>query len=178
LPAGAICGTLAKKGERMTGYRSTAKDSDVPRGSRVEHSIAIDAPAAIVWEMLADVNDWSRWSPLYASASGTLAVGETLDLAIALPGLKPQPVRATVTAASAGEAIRYLTLNMGGLVKGHRYVEIEPAGATGCVVANGEIMGGLLGPVISAAAGGKVRAGLKAMNEALKARAEARQHSS
>jgi hypothetical protein len=144
-----------------------------PRGTALEDRVTIEAPAEAIWALIRDVDDWSRWNPLYASASGPLIVGRTLDIAIALPGMKPQPARPTVTAAVPNERMHYLTVAMGGLVKAHRYVEIEPAGQGRSSVLNGEIMGGLVGPLLAAAVGARVRDGMRQMNAALKEQAEA-----
>ena len=62
---------------------------------------------------------------------------------------------------------------MGGLIRTMRYIEITPLTEAGCVVDNGEIFGGLMGPSLGRRMRGPVRRGFLAMNEALKARAEA-----
>ena len=61
---------------------------------------------------------------------------------------------------------------MGGLVKTTRYIEIEPLAEASCIVSNGEIFGGLLGPSAGRPVARSVYRGFQAMNEALKDRAE------
>ena len=61
---------------------------------------------------------------------------------------------------------------MGGMIKTIRYIEIEALGDESCIVNNGEIFGGLMGPSMGKRIGRTVRHGFKAMNEALKERAE------
>lgn len=141
---------------------------------RIEQRIIIEAPASRVWELLADIPRWSEWNPLYACAHGELRLGAELDLAVVLPGLKPQSVKATVTDATRDRRLGYLTVNRGGLARGDRYVEIEDRGDGGCIVANGEIMSGPLGALLAAVAGKKVEQALAGMNFALKTRAEAK----
>ncbi|CAN7553002.1 SRPBCC domain-containing protein [Phenylobacterium sp. LjRoot225] len=145
-----------------------------PRGVRIEHRIGIQTPAEVVWEILQDVEGWSRWNPLYREASGTIRIGAPLDLVVALPEMKPQPVRATVLEWVPNEQLHYRTVGMGGLVKGTRYVEIEQLAQESCIISNGEIMGGLLGPTVASSLGRRVYKGLRLMNEALKEAAEAR----
>src|SRR5262245_6601842 len=53
-----------------------------PSGVRVEHRIGIQAPAEVIWELISDVGGWSSWNPLYAKASGSLHIGEILDLEV------------------------------------------------------------------------------------------------
>jgi len=145
-----------------------------PRGVRIEHRIGVQTPPEVIWEILHDVDGWSRWNPLYLEASGRIRIGESLNLVVALPGMKPQPVRATVLEWVPNEQLHYRTVGMGGLVKGTRYVEIEQLAAESCIISNGEIMGGLLGPRLAGSLGGRVYKGMRLMNEALKETAEAR----
>jgi len=141
-------------------------------GYRIEDCITIRASAERIWAELADFNRWADWSPLYAASKGELRPGNMLDMAIALPGMKPQAARSIVTAALAPSLIEYHTRAMGGLTKAYRYIEITPSGDGTCTVRNGEVMGGLVGPLLGRIAGEKVRQGVQGMNAALKQRAE------
>jgi hypothetical protein len=62
---------------------------------------------------------------------------------------------------------------MGGAIKTIRYIEIEALAEASCIVDNGEIFGGFMGPSLARRIGRNVQRGFRAMNEALKARAEA-----
>ncbi|HEX8055458.1 MAG TPA: hypothetical protein VF481_02250, partial [Novosphingobium sp.] len=77
-----------------------------------------------------------------------------------------------VVTAEPGACLEYGISNLGGLVKAFRYIDIAPQGDDRCAVSNGEIMSGLLGNVLAGVVGEKVRKGLQAMNEALKAKVE------
>lgn len=145
-----------------------------PRGVRIEHCIGIQTPAEVIWELLYAIDGWSRWNPLYVRASGLIYVGETINMAVALPGMKPQNARATVLESVPNEQLRYQTAGFGGLLRGTRYVEIEQSGSESCIVSNGEIMGGLLGQIVARGLGRRVHKGLQLMNEALKEVAEAK----
>lgn len=145
-----------------------------PKGVRVEHRIGVQAPAEVVWELVYDIANWSSWNPLYAEASGTIRIGEKLDLAVVLPGMKPQKAQATVLEWVPNEQLHYQTVSLGGMIRGTRYVEIEELAPESCIVANGEIMGGLLGPTLARSIGGKVYKAIRGMNEALKEQAESR----
>lgn len=144
-----------------------------PAKSGVGHRIEIAASAATVWAVIADLDNWGTWNPLYIEASGKAVVGTPLALTIQLEGMKPQQARATVVTVQPGACLEYAIANLGGLVKAFRYIDITPLGPDRCAVSNGEIMSGLLGNVLARVVGGKVRKGLTAMNEALKARVEA-----
>jgi hypothetical protein len=145
-----------------------------PRGVRIEHRIGIQAPAETVWGLIHDIDNWSQWNPLYLKARGVIRIGAPLELTIALPGMKPQDVSATVLEWVPNEQLHYQTRGLGGLVVGTRYVEIEQLAEASCIVANGEIMGGFIGQRMAPSMGPRIYKALRGMNEALKAQAEAR----
>jgi hypothetical protein len=142
-------------------------------GVGVEKRIEIAAPAERIWALLADVQAWSNWNPLYASATGKLAVGETIHMRVAIPGMKPQSARPVVTEVTPNRRIRYFTRAMAGLTTGDRYIEVVELQPGRCLVINGELMGGPIGTLAGRLLGGRVGQGFAAMNAALKERAEA-----
>lgn len=143
-----------------------------PEKDGVGHRIEIDAPAEAVWAVIADVDHWGAWNPLYVQASGRPVVGATLAQTIVLEGMKPQQATATVVTVEPGRLLEYAISNLAGLVKAFRYIEIAPLGAGRCAVSNGEIMSGPIGNLLARVVGEKVRKGLQAMNEALKTKVE------
>jgi hypothetical protein len=145
-----------------------------PKGVRVEHRIGVQTPAEVIWEIVYDIANWGRWNPLYPEAGGTIHIGEKIHMTVALEGIKPQKVTATVLEWVPNEQLHYEVKGFGGLVRGTRYIEIEQLAPESCIVSNGEIIGGLLGPTLARSLGGRVFRGLRAMNEALKAQAETR----
>jgi hypothetical protein len=144
-----------------------------PKGIRIEHRIGIAAPAEAIWQVIYDLKGWSQWNPLYPEASGEIRIGQPLDLTLRLPGAADRQIRPVVLDWVPNEQLHWKLSMFGGLVKTTRYIEIEPLAETGCVVSNGEFFAGVLGPTVVRQMGGTVRRGLIAMNEALKARAEA-----
>ena len=142
------------------------------RGPAVEHSIEIQAPAALIWDMLQDVDGWSRWNPIYLTARGSIAIGDSIDLTVALPRMKPQSISAKVLKSVPNEQLHYGSPALGGLLQATRYVEIKSPTPQSCIVTNGEIMGGLLGRLVARGVGPRVREGLQQMNEGMKKAAE------
>ena len=143
-----------------------------PAQAGVGHRIEIAAPASEAWAVIADLDTWESWNPLYIQASGTTRPGARLDMTIALEGMKPQKARATVVTVEPPALLEYAIVNLAGLVKAFRYIEITPLGADRCVVSNGEIMSGPIGNLLARVVGPKVATGLEAMNRALKAKVE------
>jgi hypothetical protein len=140
---------------------------------KIEHRVGIQAPAEAIWEVIADIEGWRRWNPIYPKAEGTLRIGERLVLELVLEGRKPQTIKPVILDWIPNEQIHWRLTMLGGLVKTTRYLEIEKLSDVGCIFANGELFGGPLGPSAARSLRGPVRRGFAAMGDALKARVEA-----
>jgi hypothetical protein len=143
-----------------------------PGGYRVEDRIGIQAPAEVIWEVVHDLDRWKEWNPTYTEAAGTIRIGETLTLTLVLPGQAAQEIRPKVLEWVPDSQLHWELKLLGGAIRTLRYIEIESLGPANCVVDNGEIFRGIMGPSLGKRMGGHVRRGFRAMNEALKARAE------
>ncbi len=144
-----------------------------PGGVRIEDRIGVQAPAELIWEIVRDLHLWEEWNPTYTRAVGEVRIGEILTLDLALPGQPVQQIRPRVMEWVPNEQLHWQLKLMGGMIKTVRYIEITSLSEAGCIVDNGEIFGGLMGPSLGKRMGRVVRRGFQAMNEALKARAEA-----
>lgn len=145
-----------------------------PNGAALEDQVQIDAPADVVWQVLADVHGWGGWNPVYPEAKGSIGVGDAIALTIALEGMKPTKSSARVIHSRRGEALQFGALAFAGLVRATRYIEITPTTPTSCRVVNGEVFGRLLGPTLVRLVGAKIDKGLRGQNAGLKAAAEAK----
>lgn len=144
-----------------------------PSGFRIEDRIGVQAPADVIWDVVQHLPGWAEWNPVYPRAEGEIRIGNVLSFDLALPGQGTQAIKATVLDWVPGEQLHWQLRMMGGLIKTLRYIEITPLSDQGCVVDNGEIFGGLMGPSLGKRMRGPIRRGFQAMNEALKERAEA-----
>ncbi|HEY8004489.1 MAG TPA: SRPBCC domain-containing protein [Phenylobacterium sp.] len=143
-----------------------------PPGLRIEHRIGIQAPAEVIWEVISDLKSWEQWNKLYPKASGQIRIGGTLELTLALPGQSPQEIRPTVLEWVPNEQLHWRLSLMGGLVKTTRFFEIESLAEESCIVSNGELFAGMMGPSVGKRMGRAIYRGFVEMDEALKARAE------
>ncbi len=143
-----------------------------PAGLRVEHRVGVQAPAEVIWEVISDLGSWHEWNALYPKAAGQIRIGGTLELTLALPGQAPQELRPTVLEWVPNEQLHWKLSLMGGLVRTIRYLEIEALAEASCIVTNGEIFGGFLGPSVGKRMGRSVYRAFSDMDDALKARAE------
>jgi hypothetical protein len=144
-----------------------------PPGLRIEHRIGIQAPAEVIWEVIADLKSWETWNPLYPKASGEIHIGSVIDVTLTLPGQQPQQIKPTVLEWVPNEQLHWRLSMMGGLVKTTRFIEIETLAEESCIVSDGELFAGLMGPSIGKRMGRAIYRGFLEMDEALKARAEA-----
>lgn len=144
-----------------------------PTGFRVEHRIGVQAPADVIWEIVYDLPRWSEWNPTYPSAEGNVRIGETLNVTLALPGQPQQALKPRVLEWVPNEQLHWRLTMLHGLISTTRYIEITQLAEANCIVDNGELFGGLMGPSLGRRMGRAVRRGFEAMNEALKERAEA-----
>ena len=143
-----------------------------PRGYRVEDRIGVQAPAEVIWDVIYDLERWAEWNPTYPKASGVIRIGELLTVTLALPGQAHQELRPRVLEWVPHEQLHRQLSMLGGMIKTLRYVEIQSLAEASCIVDNGEIFGGLMGPSLGRRMSRPVRQGFRAMTEALKARAE------
>ena len=162
-------GTLKPPKPTATG----APPAKGPKGIPVESRIGIQAPAEVIWEIIRDLKSWETWNPVYTKAAGDIHIGSTLEMTLELPGQAAQQIKPVVLEWVPNEQLHWRLSFLGGLVKTTRYIEIEELAPGSCIVSNGEFFAGLMGPTVVRRMGGSVRRGFIAMNEALKARAEA-----
>jgi len=134
-----------------------------------QHRITISAPTGIVWQQLINFNDWDRWNPLYPYSEGEIALGQSLKFGVALPGMREHRGEAKVIALESEKLIRYQIKGPAGLLTGTRFIELASVEGNATEVTNGEIMSGLLAPLIYRLLGKRIVQGLAGMNEALKA---------
>jgi hypothetical protein len=143
------------------------------RGLRFEHRIGVQAPAAVIWSQIYDLARWSEWNPLYPEAAGEVRIGGVLTITLALAGQPSQVIRPVVLDWVPDEQLLWRLTMLGGMIRTTRYIEIDALGPANCIVSNGEIFGGLMGPSLGKRVGPSVRRGFLDMNQALKDRAEA-----
>jgi hypothetical protein len=135
-------------------------------------TIQIDAPPMIVWAVLADLNSYPDWNPLFREASGQIAVGNRITLRSVHPANgRLMTVKPKITAADPGAELRW-TSSLPGIISGeHRFTLTQTDGGTRLVQT--ETFRGLLVP-FSGQTFARSEVSFEGLNEAIKKRAEAR----
>jgi hypothetical protein len=139
---------------------------------RLEHRIGVRAPASEIWRVLADLNGWATWNPMYPQAAGILRIGAKLSLTEAVPGQPHDQITPEVVDWVPDSQILWRDKTLGGLVKRLRYLEIERLSEEGCIFSNGEVYEGLGVRFISKGLKTALRRGFTELGEALKAKVE------
>ena len=175
LRAGPFGGKGASMGPKLMNIKTEGKPPPPkgPKGFRVEDRIGVQAPAEVIWEIVHDIERWGEWNPTYTSVEGKVRIGEVLTATLVLPGEAPQVIRPRVLEWSPPSQLHWELKLLGGAIRTIRYIEIEALAEASSVVDNGELFGGLMGPSFARRTGRNIQRGFRAMNEALKARAEA-----
>lgn len=138
--------------------------------------IDIEAPPETVWRVLTDFGRYGEWNPFIPRLEGTLAPGNRLTVRLTPPGGRAMTFHPTVLAAERDRAFRWKGhLLIPGLFDGEHAFHLEPRNG-GTHFVHSEQFSGLLVPLLARSLDTHTRAGFEAMNEALKARAEARAH--
>ena len=135
---------------------------------RIEHRLGVPAPPLAVWEALADLKAWPDWNPLYTRAEGVIRIGERLDLTEVAPGLPGQAVAATIIDWVPEIQLLWRVSERRGLIQRLHYIEIDKLTDEACILSSGEDWFGRLAPFVGRARRRALRAGLEAMNEALR----------
>lgn len=140
---------------------------------KLERRIGIQAPDEIVWELLSDIPGWAAWNPLYPRAEGEIRIGNRWSLDLALPGQPLRTINPVILDWAPYDHIHWRLDMMRGWARTVRFLEIEKMGEENVIFNNGEIFDGWLGPSIARRMRRPILDGFEALNEALKARAEA-----
>jgi hypothetical protein len=138
---------------------------------RVQHRVGVAAPASAVWSVIADLEGWAAWNPLFPEAEGRLSIGALISLRRVLEGAgERHEVRVVDWVPNA--QIVWLR-SIAPFARSLGYIEIEALTERGCILAAGELYQGMIGHMIGQNVRRKLRRGFEALCEAAKAQAEA-----
>lgn len=140
----------------------------------IRSEIEIAASLDKVWAVLTDFAAYESWNPFVRRISGEQTSGARLSVTIQPEGGRAMSFRPRLLVFAPQKALRWKgQLLIPGVFDGEHYFELTES-AAGVRLAQGELFTGLLVPLLSRGSmlAGTAR-GFAAMNQALKARAEA-----
>lgn len=140
---------------------------------RVESEVEVHAPPAVVWSVATDASGYREWNPFLVRVEGPLREGEELTVRAEPPGTQGVTYHPTVTAVEPERRLAWLgRYGLPRLFDASHELRLEPVadGEHTRLVTTETFRGALVPLYLPESA---VRSGVEAMNEALKARAEA-----
>jgi hypothetical protein len=143
----------------------------------VRLEIDIAATADSVWRVLADFSAYPAWNPFVRSISGEQTPGARLHVTVQPEGAKAMSFKPRLLVFEPKKELRWKgQVLVPGIFDGEHYFQLAESSPGRVHFVHGEVFSGLLAPLVFR---GSLRAGTEhgfaAMNQALKAWAEAQQ---
>lgn len=139
----------------------------------IETTIDIHAPVADIWRILTDLPRYPEWNPLVVRASGSLVVGNRLDVAVRLPGRRPMSFSPILISLLTEREFRWVgTFGISALFAGEHSFRLNPKRNGTTRFEHSERFTGFLSIFMGLHWYERVRQGFESMNQALKKRAE------
>jgi len=135
--------------------------------------IEINASQDKVWQVLTDFDHFKDWNPFIKSIDGKPESGARLNVRLQPPGGRSMTFRPKILKCEKGEELRWLGhLFVPGLFDGQHTFKIEPLGPNRVRFIQREKFNGVLVGFFSRSLDDQTKRGFRAMNQALKDRAE------
>jgi len=139
----------------------------------IRTEIAINATPARVWDILTDFPRYPDWNPFVLEVKGTVRQNAMIRYRFEMPRGVRIWTAATVPGFERERELRFSAHVLTPTVfRGDHYFAIRPAGDNGVVFHHGEIVSGLLFPIVRLVLQNLGRPQFQALNGALKQRAE------
>jgi len=140
----------------------------------LHHSEAtIDAPAAVVWDVLMDLDSYPEWNPYTIAMKSTLRVGDPMVMTVKMNPLITLEQTENIRVLEEGHKVCWgIDTTTPSLNSGERcqWLEEREDGSTRYVTE--DLIEGTLNPLVTALFGNDVQVGFDGVAKALKARAE------
>jgi hypothetical protein len=143
-------------------------------GREIVTEVEIDAPVEVVWGILSDTAAYAEWNPFLVRVDGEPQAGARISVRFSPPGGRAMTMKPRVLVVDPPRELRWKgSLGVPGIFDGEHIFQLEALDATRTRVVQREEFGGFLVPLTGKLLR-RTEAGFQAMNEALRARAEAR----
>jgi hypothetical protein len=141
--------------------------------TQLASEIDIDASPSQVWAVLSDFAAYQEWNPFIVHADGTAQAGSRLTLRLHPVIGREVTVRPTVLESHEGRRLRWLgRLGIPGIMDADHVFTIEQRADGGTLLRQDETFRGVLVPFFARSLERGTLPAFRAMNEALKRRAE------
>ncbi|RQO30655.1 SRPBCC domain-containing protein [Taibaiella sp. KBW10] len=138
----------------------------------ISTKITIKTRPERIWEILTDLDRYSKWNPFIRSIQGILNPGQHIKVHILPPDSKGMHFRPKITAVVPNQLLSWLgTLWLGGLFDGAHRFELTDNRDGSTTFVHSETFKGILVPFLKGQLK-QTEKGFELMNQALKERAE------
>jgi hypothetical protein len=139
----------------------------------LDETIEIDAPSALVWEVLTDLPRYGEWNPFVVECQSTLREGDPIAMRVQIFDSFAQPQRETIFENEPGKRICYGLAPMPlGALASHRCHVLQPLSPERTRYSSQFRIQGWLVPVTRGLLGRRLERGFAAMTRAVGQRAE------
>jgi hypothetical protein len=136
----------------------------------IRTEIVLDAPPAVVWAQLTDLDAYPEWNPHVVEVAGTLAEGSRLDITVRREGTRDRSMTVTVTDLDPERRLEWVGRLLSPRVfEGRHVYELEPLDDGRTRLVNREEVRGVLGGMVVT---DEPEVDYEKMNRALAARLE------
>jgi hypothetical protein len=138
----------------------------------LRETLTIEAPVALVWEVIADLPRYPEWNPFVVRVRSSLEVGSPIVMRVRVIPFFAQPQRETILECLPEQRLCYgvnVSLNA---LRSIRYHEIRPEGPERTHYCSHFELSGWLAPLTRALLGRNLERGFAAATKALVERAE------
>lgn len=138
----------------------------------IEKRLEIEAPAALVWEVITDLKRYPDWNPFCLHCESSLKPGEPITMTVKLLA-KPQKQVEMMLEYDEGQRMAYCMKPVPGTLSSLRSHEVEAISENRSRYHSYFHLKGWLRVLVLALFREKLESGFAAMSEAIKRRAEA-----
>lgn len=143
----------------------------------VSTSVVVDAPRAVVWDVLVSVDRWASWTSVLQHESGGLGVGARPRLRLDPPSGRGYAFRPEITVRDEARTLEWVgRTGPSGVFDGRHRFDLDELDVGATRVRNTERFSGLLAPLLRRVMvdPDEVRHGFDALNDDLRRAAEQR----
>jgi hypothetical protein len=140
----------------------------------MQHETLINAPPEVVWAILSDFKAFPEWNPFVVKIEGPMTVGARIKVAVqAPPGAEPMKFEPIVLIVDPNKEFKWRGKFLApGLFDGTHSFKLMATPDGGTQFIHGESFAGVIVPIFRGKMAADTALGFKAMDTAIKARAE------